>query len=549
MDRKCRDFGGPRLWVALFFLAVMAACGGGGGGGGGEEGDVTPPTVSSVNPINGATEVARTSAVVAAFSEAMDPATINATTFTVSSGGISLPGTVTADGTVATFTPSADLALDASCVAKITKGALDLAGNPLGEDYTWSFNTEVTPWTGSIQFGTGVNDEASGVVLDGSGNIFVAGFTLGGLDGNLSEGNADLFLIKYDPFGIKQWSRQLGTTASDKALGTAVDGGGNAYVAGSTFGSLDGNLSAGNADLFLVKYDASGTKQWTRQLGTAGDDIANGVAVAAGGDIYVAGGTQGSLDGNLSAGSTDLFLTKYDATGLKQWTRQFGSAASDEAFGVAVDGSGNAYVAGSTFGSLDGNSSAGGFDLFLTKYDAAGVKQWTRQFGTTASDEALGVAVDGSGSAFVAGSTFGSLDGNPSAGNADLFVIKYDASGIKQWTRQFGTAANDEAFGVAVDDSGSPYVAGSTFGSLNGNLSAGSADLFVIKYDATGLKQWTRQLGTVASDEAFSVAVSPLLKGGNVFAAGRTGGGLDGNVSAGGFDLFLVKYDPLGTRQ
>ncbi|MBI5191173.1 MAG: SBBP repeat-containing protein, partial [Nitrospirae bacterium] len=162
------------------------------------------------------------------------------------------------------------------------------------------------------------------------------------------------------------------------------------------------------------------------------------------------------------------------------WTRQMGTGGEDKAFSVDVDLSGNIYVAGFTYGGLDGNVNAGGYDLFVVKYDSAGVKQWTRLMGTAADDHAYGASVDGFGNVYVTGFTYGGLDGNVNAGGYDLFVVKYDSAGVKQWTRQMGTAVEDSARGVSVDDLGNVYVSGYTYGGLDGNASAGGYDLFVV---------------------------------------------------------------------
>ena len=96
----------------------------------------------------------------------------------------------------------------------------------------------------------------------------------------------------------------------------------------------------------------------------------------------------------------------------------------------------------------------------------------------------------------------GGLDGNTSAGNTDLFVVKYSSSGTKQWTNQFGSSSRDSANGVAPDSSGNVYVTGMTNGGLDGCKSAGVEDLFVVKYNASGTKQWTNQLGSSSRDSA-----------------------------------------------
>ena len=94
-------------------------------------------------------------------------------------------------------------------------------------------------------------------------------------------------MVKYNSSGTKQWTKQLGTSSNDGANGVATDSSGNVYVTGSTYRSLDGNTSAGNADLFVVKYNSSGTKQWTKQLGSSSDDYANDVVTDSSGNAYL----------------------------------------------------------------------------------------------------------------------------------------------------------------------------------------------------------------------------------------------------------------------
>jgi len=89
-------------------------------------------------------------------------------------------------------------------------------------------------------------------------------------------------------------------------------------VTGYTYGDLDGNTSSGYSDIFLVKYNSSGTKQWTKQLGSSSVDSGDGVTTDSSGNIYVTGGTDGDLDGNTNFGFTDIFLVKYDSSGTKQ---------------------------------------------------------------------------------------------------------------------------------------------------------------------------------------------------------------------------------------
>jgi len=177
-------------------------------------------------------------------------------------------------------------------------------------------NTTTTPWT--QQLGNSSQDYGNGVTTDSSDNIYVTGYTGGGLDGNTNSGESDIFLLKYNSSGTKQWTKQLGTSSGESGSGVTIDSSDNIYVTGYTSGGLDGNTSSGESDIFLVKYDSSGTKQWTKQLGTSEEERGYGVTKDTSDNIYVTGYTMGSLDGNTNSGENVIFLVKYDSSGTKQ---------------------------------------------------------------------------------------------------------------------------------------------------------------------------------------------------------------------------------------
>src|SRR5262249_27173838 len=152
----------------------------------------------------------------------------------------------------------------------------------------------------------------------------------------------------------------------------------------------------------------------------------------------------------LNAGGYDAYVAKYDSSGGLQWSNQFGTANHDQAYGIAADGAGSVYVTGSTAGDMSG-SSAGQNDAFLRKYDANGAVQWTRQVGTAANDIAKAVSADAQGDVFIAGSSSGGLGGANSVGLDDAFVSKFNAAGTLQWSKQIGTTGNDYLTASATD--------------------------------------------------------------------------------------------------
>jgi MOSC domain-containing protein YiiM len=159
--------------------------------------------------------------------------------------------------------------------------------------------------------------------------------------------------------------------------------------------------------------------------GSTGEDVAKSVATAADGSVYIAGLTNGSIDGQSNHGGVDGFVTKYSANGTKQWTRLLGVTGGVGVASVYTAANGSLYVAGfTTTASIDGQANHGGLDGFVTKFAANGAKQWTRFVGGTGDDTVSSVATAANGSVYVAGTSSGSIDGQVNHGSGDGFVTQ-----------------------------------------------------------------------------------------------------------------------------
>lgn len=329
-----------------------------------------------------------------------------------------------------------------------------------------------------------------------------------------------------------------GTAGEDREGGVATDASGNVYQALAAEGSVDGQPYAAGKDVVLIKYAPTGTKLWTREFGTAGADRAYGLQLDPQGHPVVVGYTKGDLDGG-HAGNTsdDLFVAKFDPNGVREWVWQTGTTAAERGYGLAVDAAGAIYAAGYTKGALAGPN-AGDKDVVLAKLTATGSPVWIRQFGTLGENKAMAVAAGG-GQVYVAGMTTDPL-GTPLAGTTpgglDGFLAHFDADGNRTWTDQVGTTADDQLWGVAADSAGVATVTGYTGGDLFAP-SAGGDDLVTARIDATGAALVRDQLGTIGTDRGTSVS----LDGGSTYVTGFSDGSLETNV--GGFDAVLVRYD------
>ena len=379
------------------------------------------------------------------------------------------------------------------------------------------------------------------VAADKFGNGFIAGATQGSVTGGGNAGRYDLFVAKYNSAGTQLWVRQRGSPEREFAFGAATDASGNVYLTGYTGASLDGQPHAGvdgDFDVFLMKFDPSGNWQWTRAFGFSPDDEGRAVATDHLGNVYVTGYVRGALDGLPRPGTADVFIRKYDSAGNKLWSALIGSPEVDESFGITCDAAGNVFVTGWCSGSMDGTTPyLGNGDNFLAKYNPNGQQLWLKQWGTVNKDTGYALACDAAGNVYVSGYSTGPLYGSP-LGERDSFLAKFDAAGNPLWGKKFGTSGHDEAWGLATDQAGNAYVSGRTAGPLDGNFHYGSDDVFLTKYDPSGTRLWSTQYGTAESDWSDGLAISTN----GVFVGGWSWGSLEGNANQGLSDSFVTRF-------
>jgi Domain of unknown function (DUF1996) len=382
-------------------------------------------------------------------------------------------------------------------------------------------------WT--TQFGTQRYDLALALAESPDG-IAIAGTTTFELPGEDFHQRTDGFVRLIDPQGEELWTDQFGTVGIDRAMAVATDRT-NVFVAGSTDRTLHGQESAGGVDAFVRAYDLEGNELWTVQFGSAATDEALAVAVDGSG-VFVAGTTEGRL-GRLGLGGVDGFISRFDRSGTEIWRRQLGTEGTDRIRSVAVDARG-VNVGGTTDGVL-GATSAGAIDAFVRHYSRGGRPIWTTQFGTSGSDDLRSIASRRNG-IVAAGSTDGAFPDASNEGALDGFVRRLDRDGGEIWTRQFGSTEDDVVAGVGITSTG-VVVAGSTTGSLPDAALLGETDAFLLKYNAKGALIWTVQFGTDDFDAAHGLAVAPSA----AYVGGETHGTFEGQVYAGDRDVFITK--------
>ncbi len=356
-----------------------------------------------------------------------------------------------------------------------------------------------------------------------------AGFTLGPHDRSHP--------LVIDP--VISWATLLGGAGEDAAFGVAVDAVGNVYVTGDTtsvdFPEIGTSVLAGGVDAFVTKLDANGkVLLYSAYIGGTGTDGGRAIAVGPALNAFLTGFTNSS-DFPTTAGAFqespqgdfDAFVVRLDPDGRVVYSTRIGGSAVDTAFGIAVDSSSRAHVAGGTRSALDfprqnalqfqpggGTCELDGQpvdcrDAFVSRLSALGnVLEYSTFLGGSDDDTANAIALDGSGNAYVTGVTLstdfpttpGSLQPLPGPG-VEAFVARVNADASLGWATFLGGAGADIANGIAVNAAGNPHVVGSTtsvnFPATGGDVFTGLAEGFVTRLNATGsLIVWSRSTGT-----------------------------------------------------
>jgi gliding motility-associated-like protein len=309
------------------------------------------------------------------------------------------------------------------------------------------------------------------------------------------------------------------------------------------------------------------------------------------GNVFVTGRSQstnfpvqnaGTFFQGINAGSYDAFILKFDNAGFLLWATYYGGTAWDEGNSIVTDNSGNVFVTGRTqstdfpvqnAGTFFQGINAGNNDAFILKFDNLGNRLWATYYGGSGEDICMSITTDNSGNVFVTGRTqstdfpvqnAGTFFQGINAGSYDAFILKFDNLGNRLWATYYGGSSNDDyGFSITTDNIGNVFVVGDTYsynfpvqnaGTFFQGTSAGSLDVFILKFDNAGNRLWATYYGGSGVDRGFSIATD---NSGNVFVTGGTSSTNFPVQNAGTFfqgsfggsvDAYILKFDNAGNR-
>ena len=411
-----------------------------------------------------------------------------------------------------------------------------------------------------IAMGGSSMDYGRAVAVDSKGNVCVTGYFHGTADFGAAEspfklhsrGGSDIYVAKYSGTGAPVWAKAMGGASgdspqgeSDAALGVAVDASDNIYLAGHFAGTADFDpgpstfnlTSQQGQDVFVAKLDSHGNLLWAKAFAGGENDTACDIALDPSGNVYVTGQFAWFLDMDpvpganhlSSAGGYDIFVISLTSGGTLRWGKALGGAGDDYGLGIAVDNTGNPYVAGYFRGTADFDpstsvsnlTSAGGADAFVAKLDSGGTLAWAKAMGGPGDDKGQGIAVDASGNVCVTGSFEQTVDVGlgaskklVSAGGGDVFVAGLNRSGTCTWAIRAGGAGNDVGTDVVFDGTGNPCIVGHfeqtagfdpalTTATLR---ASGLSDILVCELTSSGSFVWAKSLGGSGADLGSGIA-------------------------------------------
>jgi len=382
-----------------------------------------------------------------------------------------------------------------------------------------SVNAQTPSWAWAVSAGGSNNDLAQCVTTDGVGNVYTCGnffsptITFGSFTLTRS-GNSSGFIVKQNNTGNVIWAKCINNTGISfpSCNGICVDKNGFIFVAGSFNDSITFNttgLATYGTDVFLVKFDSSGSVIWAKNSNSKGirAEVSTAVCTDKLDNIYLLGEF---WTDSLTFGSTTLicpqghrynFIVKYNSSGNALWAKSITGDFMQDPYDISADSIGNVYIIGNyrsltlTFDSIvltNSVSDSSTNDIFIARYDVSGNAVWAKSFGGVGQDLGKSIDVDMDGNIHVTGRFAGptiTFDTTTLTGiytTANTYILKFDNNFNIAWGKSFGHHGSK----ITTDDSGNTYVAGEFGGSISIDnysfSSAGEYDIYVAKFDVQG---------------------------------------------------------------
>ena len=421
----------------------------------------------------------------------------------------------------------------------------------------------IDPLVWATYYGGSGNDEFTSICADNQDNILITGQTLsigfptiilsGAYWQSNSLGNKEIFILKFNNQGIRQWATYYGGSNNETGNSICSDSQGNIYITGWTestnfpiqqlAGGYYQTSLAGENDAVILKFSNQGVRQWATFYGGISSEYGTSISVDSQNNIYITGETLssnfpiqsliGAYNQVVYAENTDAFILKFNANGVRQWATFYGGSNYDIGKELYIDNQDNIFVIGETFSSnFPTMLSIGGFlqdaisedkDAFILKFSNLGVRQWATFYGGNKSDNIKSIFVGTQGNIYITGYTNSSNfptqeligaywqpnNAGP-IGTFDAFLLMFNNQCIRQWATYYGGISNDNGNSICVNNQDDIYITGKTGSSnfptqfLSGEYwkptITGNEDAFILKINNQGVVKWATFYGSSSKD-------------------------------------------------
>jgi hypothetical protein len=424
---------------------------------------------------------------------------------------------------------------------------------------TQSFaQTPAKQW--DYRFGGTGQDFLRSIQQTSDGGYILGGYSYSGISGDKTENTHasgwDCWIVKTDAQGIKQWDADFGGFKTEElhCIKQTLDGG---YIlGGKTESSPTGDVSQvsrGKADYWIVKTDAYGVKQWDARFGGSLEDNLVSLDVTSDGGYILAGLSGSPVSGDKTdagAGEQDFWIVKTDSNGIKQWDAAYGGTGLEEISTIHQTLDGGYIIGGSSPSNIGGDKTQncrGGLDYWVVKINASGMKEWDATFGGDQTDRCYAVQQNSDGSYLLGGVSNSGASGDrtqPSWGYGDYWIVKINSDGSKQWDFRYGGTLDDELKALQPTTDGGYILGGFSNSEITGDKTQscqGSLDYWMVKIDGSGNKQWDERFGTDIYDECDDIIQT---SDGGYLLGGETSGGANGDKTQpdwGQDDYWIIK--------
>jgi len=421
-----------------------------------------------------------------------------------------------------------------------------------------------------VRFGGTLDDRLSKVQQTTDGGYILGGRSKSGISGDKTQANRDgtnatwdYWIVKTDATGVKQWNKRFGGTQNDElvTLQQTLDGG---YILGGHgYSGLNGDKSQANydaaettADYWIVKTDASGTKQWDFRYGGSGDDQFQDLQLTTDGGYILGGYSTSGISGDksqASQGDADYWIIKINSAGVKQWDARYGGTNADYLYDLEQTADGGYILGGRSHSGIGGDKTQANwdgsnttFDYWIVKIDASGIKQWDKRFGGTGDDVFYALKQASGGGYILAGYSGSGIGGDKTQatqGGTDYWMVKIDANGTKLWDARFGGSSDEQLYVLERSSDDGYLLSGYSNSGIGGDKTQsnqGVRDFWIVKTDDTGVKKWDLRFGGTKADVTTSLQSTA---DGGCIAGGYSFSGATGDRSQANWDGSLLTQD------